>query len=66
MVVKNLIKRTVYVEPLMWEALQNAASHHGVSVSTIIRSAMDEWLDREAHSDHNIDWYAPPLDFTPE
>ncbi len=62
MAVKHLIKRTVYVEPLMWEALVNAADFHNTSVSTIIRSAMDEWLDREAHSDHGIDWYAPPLD----
>jgi len=46
------VKRTVYFHPVTWARLIKAATHYRTSVSNIVRSATDEWIDREFHNDN--------------
>ena len=51
MVATDKVKRTIYFHPVTWARLTRAAKHHSTSVSNIVRSAMEEWIDREFESD---------------
>lgn len=46
MAVTDKIKRTIYFDPVSWARLEEAAQYYDTSISNLVRSATDDWIDR--------------------